>query len=76
MAITNFTGDENRRKEYEDFFCSAEISGGTQNQLPVSFEHLVVERCISGKHSDPSRPSQGVVAAPAIQTLVSSISSN
>ena len=33
MAITNFTGDENRKREYEDFFCSAEISGGTQKQL-------------------------------------------
>ena len=33
MAITNFTGDVNQKTASEEFFCSAELSGGTQNQL-------------------------------------------
>ena len=33
MAITNFTGDVNQKTAYEDIFCSAELSGGTQDQL-------------------------------------------
>ena len=33
MAITNFTGDVNQKTAYEDIFCSAELSGGTQNQM-------------------------------------------
>ena len=33
MAITNFSGDVNQKTAVEDVFCSAELSGGTQNQL-------------------------------------------
>ena len=71
MAMKNFPGDGNH-KSYEELYCSTEITGGIHIQLIIlSVLNIFFHYCISGKCSDPCRPSQGRVVSSALQTVVS-----
>ena len=75
--MTNFTGDESHQT-FEELHCSGELTAGIKPpaDLSVGVKYCPVLYCIFRECSDPSRPSQGVVASFFVQSLVSQLGDN